>query len=153
MGICRHPLFLDPGHLARLPVDANLVARLRTNFERVAARGTALAEAFYRRLFAAHPELRPLFPSDMSQQHLKLLATLRAVMDELDQPDAVAPRLLRLGHDHVGYGAKPEHYPIVCEHLAEAMREVGGGDLEVRSDWLTALQRVSAAMLRGTAAP
>jgi nitric oxide dioxygenase len=148
MGITRHPLFLDSGALPAVPVDLALMARLRNSFETVSD-GTALADAFYFKLFAAHPQLRALFPTDMAAQKEKLLASLRTVVIEMHRPDVVGTALARLGKSHVGYGAKPEHYPVVCQMMLEALVEVGKIDADTRNDWRTALERVSAAMLRG----
>jgi hemoglobin-like flavoprotein len=51
----------------------------------------------------------------------------------------------------VRYGARPEHYPVVCDELVLAMGEIAGDawgqDLE--RDWRNALHLVSAAMMAG----
>jgi hemoglobin-like flavoprotein len=153
MSITKHPLFLDTDNLGSLPIDAQLIARLRASFESVRPDGAALAAAFYRRLFAAHPQLRMLFPADMTRQMEKLIAALSLVVDEMHRPDLVGPQLARLGGAHVAYGALPEHYPIVCDTLVEALTEVGHIDAEARAEWRTALERISAAMLRGARKP
>jgi len=149
MSVTKHPLFLDSDNLGPLPIDAQLIARLRASFERVRPEGAALAQAFYRRLFAAHPQLRLLFPTDMTRQMEKLIATLSLVVDEMHRPEVVGPNLAQLGGAHVGYGARPEHYPVVCETLVEALVEVGQIDAEARAEWRTALERISGAMQRG----
>jgi len=106
-------------------------------------------ELFYERLFRRAPTVRPLFPADMADQRRKLVETLAFVVQHLRSPDEVLPRLRALGASHLKYGARPEHYPVVCEELVAAMGEVAGDawDAEIERDWKNALHLVSAAML------
>lgn len=155
MGVTKHPLFLEPGHLGRLRADERSIARLRASYHELALHGTALADVFYARLFERQPALRGLFPSDLAAQKKKLLDSLGLVVANLHEPALVATALERLGHGHVGYGARTEHYPIVCAELLAAIGEIGGPtfDADLLDEWRTALEQVSAAMLRGAARP
>jgi nitric oxide dioxygenase len=49
---------------------------VRTSFALVVPIQDAIAALFYDRLFAARPELRRLFPADLSGQKQKLMALL-----------------------------------------------------------------------------
>jgi hemoglobin-like flavoprotein len=149
MAITKHPLFLDADNLGATPFDAALMARLRASFERVKPNAPALADAFYRRLFERAPQVRMLFPDDMVKQKQKLVAALALVVEEMHRPDVIGPKLAQLGVAHVGYGARPEHYPLVGATLLDALTEVGGLDAELRTEWRTAIERISAAMMRG----
>jgi hemoglobin-like flavoprotein len=153
MAVTKHPLFLDADNLGATPLDAALLARLRASFERVKTNAPALADAFYRRLFERAPQVRMLFPDDMARQKEKLVATLVLVVDEMHRPDVVGPKLAQLGFAHLGYGARPEHYPIVGATLVDALAEVGGLDAELRTEWRTAIERIAAAMIRGAHKP
>jgi methyl-accepting chemotaxis protein len=131
-----------------LDVDA-----LETSFDLVAPRGDQLAEIFYSRLFAAAPEVAPLFAgTNMEEQRAKLLATLVVLRRSLRDLDAVAGQLRALGSRHAGYGAKPVHYPIVAATLIGAMAEVAGDDWQVEYEraWVDALTVVADAMLNGS---
>jgi len=149
MSITRHPLYDDPRSLAPAPLDVGLVRRLETSFGAIAGRADLLVELFYERLFRRAPTVRPLFPADMADQRRKLVETLAFVVQHLRSPDEVLPRLRALGASHLKYGARPEHYPVVCEELVAAMGEVAGDawDAEIERDWKNALHLVSAAML------
>lgn len=151
MSITRHPLYDDPRSLAPAPLDVGLVGRLETSFRAIAGRADLLVERFYDRLFRRAPGVRPLFPTDMTEQRRKLVAALAFVVQHLRSPDEVLPRLRQLGAKHVEYGAQAEHYPVVCEELVLAMGEVAAEswDEEIERDWRNALHLVSAAMLAG----
>ncbi len=151
MSITRHPLYDDPRSLAPAPLDEGLVRRLEASFHGLAGQADALAERFYDRLFRRAPGVRPLFPEDLREQRKKLVDTLAFVVQHLRSPDEVLPRLRSLGTAHVKYGARPEHYPVVCEELVFAMGEIAGTawDTDTERDWRNALHLVSAAMIGG----
>lgn len=152
MTISRHPLYDDPRSLAPAPLDLGLVRRLEASFRGLAGQADLLAERFYERLFRRAPAVRTMFPENMTEQRKKLVETLAFVVQHLRSPDEVLPRLRSLGTAHVKYGARPEHYPIVCEELVAAMGEMGGAswDAEIERDWKNALHLVSAAMIAGS---
>jgi nitric oxide dioxygenase len=84
-------------------------------------------DTFYARLFAAVPEVEPLFAAtDLRRQKAMLLAALVLVRKSLRDLDELVPKLYALGARHVDYGALPEHYPVVGEALIGAMAEVAG---------------------------
>ena len=153
MSITRHPLYDDPRSLAPAPLDEGLVRRLEASFRVLGGEADALAERFYERLFRRAPAVRRLFPEDLREQRKKLVAALAFVVEHLRSPDEVLPRLRALGTAHVKYGARPEHYPIVCEELVLAMGEIAGTawDPNIERDWKNALHLVSAAMIAGAA--
>lgn len=149
-----HPLANLIDETGDFPVDRTdlrLAERLRRSFNSLLARRSDLARVFYGHLFKSYPELRRLFPGDMSLQEKKLLETLGWVVGNLDRPAEVRPVVKQLGAKHVGYGAKPEHYPIVRDMLVQAMRESAGEDWssDIESDWLTAIDLLSRMMLAG----
>jgi hypothetical protein len=80
-----------------------------------------------------------------------LLATLVLLRKSLRDLDAIAPKLRQLGARHVGYGARPEHYPVVAEVLLASMAEIAGNawTTELTAAWAGALGVVAAAMLEG----
>lgn len=83
---------------------------LERSFKAVAPKGDEFVAAFYARLFANHPELKPLFgATDMAAQQKKLLGALVPAVENLRCPDVLGPVLKDLGRRHAGYGAKAEH--------------------------------------------
>ena len=124
---------------------------LETSFDLVAARGDELMDVFYSRLFAAAPAVRPLFPANMARQKTMLLGALVLLRKSLHNLDAIEPTLRSLGARHVGYGAEPEHYPVVGSTLIASMAAIAGDDWqpEYEAAWSVAFELVAGAMLAG----
>jgi methyl-accepting chemotaxis protein len=128
------------------------VETLEKSFDLVAPRGNELVDRFYRRLFETAPSTKPLFARvDMEKQKSSLLATLITLREALRDLSLVVPDLRELGARHVGYGARPEHYPIVGSVLLETMAEIGGADWkpEYTAAWAEAYKAVERVMLEG----
>ena len=157
MAVRRHPMATQAstGALDRVPLDAELVARLHATYEVVRSQEVRFAETFYAKLFAAAPHLRRMFPNDLVEQANKLTAALDAVVQNFENPAANAATLADLGRRHAGYGARPEHYDLVVDLLIESMRELGGTAIdEVRlQEWHRALQLISQQMIAAAASP
>lgn len=151
MPVRRHPVATSKGEhtLSNLPVDGALIARLKASFLIVREHGVRLAEIFYAKLFAAAPHLRPLFRADIASQSEKLIASLDAIVRNLEAPHENAEMLAALGKRHAGYGAKPEHYDLVIDLLVESMRELldSRADPRMLDEWRTTLRLVSDQML------
>ncbi|MEV4641365.1 globin domain-containing protein [Actinoplanes sp. NPDC049548] len=119
----------------------------------VTDRPVALAEAFYRHLFQLAPDVREMFPEDMTAQNERLCRALLAAVQALVDPDRFAAgmenTLRRLGHDHAHrYAVKPEHYPYVGHALVRAVRDVSGDwTVATSSAWIWVYDWMSAHML------
>jgi nitric oxide dioxygenase len=142
MKLSTHPLAENvlPG-IPGAPVDIRLIQRLRASLGLLLAKGDLLPCTFYALLFERYPVLRGLFPKEMTEQRGKLAKTLAWVVAHLDQQDVVLGSVRDLGRRHVGYGAKPEHYPLVRDALVEAMARTGGSDWDdtLTQDWRQAI--------------
>jgi nitric oxide dioxygenase len=102
-----------------------------------------ITPVFYRRMFAAHPELeRDLFNRGNQAQGdqqsalagaIAAYATLLVADDGRDPVDVLA----RIAHKHASLGITEDQYPIVHEHLFAAIVEVLGDAVtdEVASAW------------------
>ena len=135
-------------------MNLNLEA-LESSFDLIAPRGDELMDVFYAGLFAAAPAVKPLFAgTDLPRQKTMLLGTLVLLRKSLRDLDAIVPKLRELGARHVGYGAEPEHYPVVGEVLIAAMAEVAGPawSPEYAQAWAEAFGVVAGAMLEGAEA-
>ncbi len=104
------------------------VKLVQQSFAKVAPISEQAAVLFYDRLFEVAPAVKSMFPSDLTEQRKKLMATLAVVVNGLTNLEAVLPAASALAKRHVSYGAKPEHYPVV-----------GGALLwTLEKDWATA---------------
>jgi len=124
---------------------------VRASFESLEEYSDSVVQLFYGRLFEIAPQVRPLFRVDLTQQSRKLLDMLTTIVSAIDNFEALRPRLEDLGHKHIAYGAKPEHYDALRVALLWAM---GAAldlefDKETRAAWGELLGMVSGAMIAG----
>ncbi len=88
--------------------------------------GRRFAQKFYARLFEQAPEIRALFPDDLSPQVTKLTDMLAALVGKLDSPMELAHLLHALGERHRGYGVDARHFAPVGRALFETLEsEIG----------------------------
>ncbi len=99
-------------------MEPEQVKLVQQTFAQVVPIADKAAEIFYDRLFEIAPAVKPLFHGDMAEQRRKLIATLAVVVNGLGDLPSVLPAASALAKRHVGYGARPEHYPVVGEALA-----------------------------------
>jgi len=91
--------------------------------------GLAITTLFYKNMFESHPELMNLFnmgnQANGTQQQ-SLASAVFAYAANIDNAAALQPVIERIVHKHVSVGIKPEHYPIVGNHLIGAIKAVLG---------------------------
>jgi nitric oxide dioxygenase len=90
---------------------------VQDSFAKVAPISEKAAELFYGRLFEIAPQVRAMFPDDMTEQRKKLMATLAIVVNGLNNLDTILPAASALAKRHVSYGAEAAHYPVVGQAL------------------------------------
>jgi len=125
------------------------VALVQQSFGKVAPIADTAAGLFYNRLFEIAPEVRPLFPADLTEQRKKLMATLAVVVNGLAKLDAVLPAASALARKHVGYGVTAAHYAPVGVALLWTL-EQGLGPAwtpEVKAAWTAAYATLSGFMI------
>ena len=126
---------------------------LEQSFEKVKPRAEEFAASFYDNLFAAHPEVKPLFANtNMVEQREHLIAALVLVIENLRKPEVLGEALKNLGAKHVGYGTIPQHYPaVVGEALLTTFEQYLHQDwtIEAKLAWTDAFGAISALMLDG----
>src|SRR5215472_11351885 len=103
------------------------IAAIQQSFAKVLPISEQAAMLFYGRLFEIAPEVKPLFHGDMTEQGRKLMATLAAVVNSLDNLEAVLPAASALAKRHVEYGVKAADYAPVGDALLWTL-EKGLGD-------------------------
>ena len=122
---------------------------VQSSFKKVVPIAGTAADLFYDRLFETAPHLRPLFPTDMTEQKKKLMAMLGTVVAGLNNLDTLMPAVRALGRRHSGYGAKAQHYAPVGSALLWTL-EKGLGEAftpEVKDAWATAYIVLSTTMI------
>ena len=119
-----------------------------TTFARLAVMPEVAAALFYERLFAANPEFRMLFKSDMRIQGVKLMTTLSLVVYNLPKPGQVLPAIRELAVRHVEYGVKLADYDALRDALLWTLEQVLGKDFTpaVREAWTVCYDELAGEM-------
>lgn len=127
---------------------------IRESFPLIREIAIPVSLLFYGRLFDLDPSLRRLFKIDMKEQSKKLVATLDALVESVDDWEKIVPVLRDLGQRHAGYGVKEQHYDKVCSALVWAFGQAlqPGFDDEVRAAWTAVILAVNEQMKIGAAA-
>ena len=108
--------------------------------------------AFYKNLFTAHPEFKPLFSNDIRTQHKKLLMAMVTVIESLkDDKVPWTPILSHLGHQHQKVQVKPEFFALFRQVMLQTMAEFLGEQWtsEVEQTWEDALTLIMDHMVKG----
>ena len=125
------------------------VMLLQQSFVNVAPIAGQVAIMFYDRLFELAPQVKVIFPADMTEQRQKLMATLAVVVNGLSNLQSVLPAASALAKRHIAYGAKPEHYPVVGSALLWTLEKCLGDAWtpEVAEAWTVAYGTLSTSMI------
>jgi hemoglobin-like flavoprotein len=130
-------------------VTPEQVQLVQQSFGRVAPISEQAAALFYDRLFEIAPQVKAMFPADMTEQRKKLMATLAVVVNGLGNLEAILPAASALAKRHVSYGAKPAHYSVVGGALLWTL-EKGLGEAwtpETAAAWTAAYGTLSGYMI------
>jgi len=129
------------------------VKLVQSSFKKVEPIAEQAGDIFYNRLFEIAPEVRPMFPDEMSNQKSKLMSMLGTAVNNLHQVDVIIPAVQDLGRKHVDYGVKDEHYQPVGEALIFTLEKGLGDDFtpEVKDAWLTTYTTLQAVMTKAAA--
>lgn len=114
--------------------------------------GLALTTHFYKRMFQHHPELKNMFNmgnQKNGKQQQALAMAILAYAEHISNPSALLPDLHQIGHKHVSLEIRPEHYPIVGNHLIAAIKEVLGDSAteDILNAWEAAYYQLAELMI------
>lgn len=133
-------------------LDPKDIERIRASFDYLLPLQEDAAEAFYHELFERYPDVREMFPHDMSEQTGKLWSVLVTAVEGLEDFDSLRPTLRDLGARHVDYGVVAAHYDAVAEVLVDTVALAMGPEFTDlhRKAWEAVLGAVVVEMLGGT---
>ena len=128
------------------------VRLVQDSMVRLKPRMAETADEFYRLLFERHPEVRPMFPPDLSRLRVKFATELETIVRAIPDFPSFLYHARHLGARHVGYGVRVSHYGLVRVVLLEAIAgELGDAwTPEVSGAWAAAYDVITEAMLMGT---
>ena len=127
----------------------NQIELVQTSFSKVAPIAATAADLFYGRLFEIAPQVRDMFPENLSEQKKKLMAMLGAAVAGLSTLDTLMPAVRALGRSHAGYGVTARHYAPVGSALLWTLEQGLGADFtpDVKDAWATAYIMLSTTMI------
>jgi hemoglobin-like flavoprotein len=125
------------------------VQLVQQSFSKVVPIADQAAVLFYDRLFETAPQVKAMFPADLTEQRKKLMATLAVVVNGLGDLTSILPAASALAKRHVTYGAKVEHYPVVGAALLWTLEKgLGEGWTPAIADaWTAAYGTLSGFMI------
>ena len=129
---------------------------LENSFAKIRDRETEFSASFYVRLFALHPELKPLFKNvDIAAQEKKLIVSLAMIVENIRNPEPLNAALKSLGAYHHEVGTLREHYPFIGQALLDTFAAFLEDDWNHHTEqaWLDAYNVISDLMLEGAKNP
>jgi hemoglobin-like flavoprotein len=128
------------------------IALIKVSYAQVSSTPRQLAGRFYDHLFTAAPNLRPLFPADLTTLQGHFEAALALVVRNLEEVNALHQSLRDLGAQHVHWGARPEDYVTAREALVAAIGSLSPSwDSTLERHWRAAVTAIVVPMLEGAA--
>lgn len=136
-------------------MNTQQIRLVQDSFEHVKPIAGTAADLFYNRLFELDPSLRPMFKADISEQKIKLMATLAFAVSGLSQPERILGAVRQLGQRHAGYGVRPDHYQTVGTALLWTLEQGLGEHFSpaVAEAWTAAYGLVAATMQEAAPLP
>jgi len=84
---------------------------------------TEMVSRLYELLFERHPDVREMFPADMSAQVHRFVTEIEVFAVAMPDLRAVEERAAQLGARHARYGVRAAHFPFVRDALLDVLGE------------------------------
>ncbi len=117
----------------------------------------SVAKRFYTTLFIKHPQVKALFPTELTELSTKLISVFELVVFSFSEHSPneyylhkdVLKALRALGQKHTEKGIDSAYYPLANEILLQSMKEEAGYIFapEVEEAWKLAFHHLSTCML------
>ena len=123
---------------------------IRRSFDAIWPVRRNLADLFYGRFFELAPDAKPLFPSDMERQHLKLMDMIAAIVGALDKGELFHSLIRHTGRQHAQFGVKSSHFVAFGNALIWGLEQQFGDAFtpELKEAWVTLYDAVQSEMMR-----
>jgi hemoglobin-like flavoprotein len=129
------------------------VVLIRRSFDSIWPVRGKLAALFYLRFFELAPDARPLFPTEMERQNLKLMDMIAAIVGAIENKELFRSILVHTGRDHARFGAKPQHFVAFGAALIWGLEQQFGAAFssEHKDAWVRLYDAVQRNMIEGAA--
>ncbi len=111
---------------AMTPTQIEIV---RDSFHLINRRSRDASRIFYEELFRMAPEMRKMFPEDLTVQHAKFIQMVSAIVNSLDHVNRISDYVADLGRRHMAYDVENEHYAIFGEAFLSMLEKLLDRDL------------------------
>lgn len=128
-----------------MPLSDRQLELIRSSFAALRDDPAPKSIEFYEALFRHAPELRELFRDDLTNQGMRFMSTLGAIVDNLHNPGAMASRYADLGAGHRALGVTARDFEPMGKALIETLESTLGARFtdEMRAAWETAYAEFS----------
>ena len=123
-----HPDRRGPDPARSRPMTPEQIRLVQQSATVLLPRSDAWSTAFYDELFRTHPEVRPLFPDDLTLLRAKFTDEIAALLELIGDLTEFEERASRLGADHAGYGVRAAHYRASSTALIAAVDQALGDE-------------------------
>jgi len=133
-----------------MPLSERQMTLIRDSFDMLRDDIEPRSIQFYDALFEHAPHLRDMFREDIAGQGMRFMSTLRVIIDNLHNPDAMADRYSDLGEGHKAMGVKAVDFEPMGRALIETLANALGDDFtpETRAAWQAAYTEFSAEIIK-----
>ncbi|KAL4971334.1 globin-like protein [Aspergillus desertorum] len=137
--------YATSSHVSLRPQQIQIV---KSTIPALEQHGLEITSLFYKKMLAKHPELNNIFNTShqvTGAQSAALAHAVWAYASNIEQPEALATAVSRIGHKHASLGVTADQYSIVGEHLLAAIKEVLGDAVTppVVDAWTAAYQQLA----------
>ncbi len=98
------------------------IALIRRSFADLQPCASHISEAFYEDLFQRHDKIRALFPGDITNQRMKFMDAIEALVRIADDAEEMDRRINELAKMHAQFGLEPSHFSAMQDALIDTLR-------------------------------
>jgi adenylate cyclase len=133
-------------------IEPDMIFLVQSSFAHITQRADEFGMCFYKNLFEAHPELRPLFRNDLAAQTKMLMSILSSAVKGLNRMQEMVGGLRALGKRHPDYGVKRVDYDKVSNALMRTLEEFLADEFtpELHHAWMTVYGMIAETMIEAS---
>ena len=143
--LAQHGGYIFVVRTALTPAQVGIV---QDSFKRIGPQAAETSRIFFDELFRISPELRDLFPDDLTMHKIKFVQMLAGIVRSLDQVATISEEIVDLGRRHMSYDVEATHFPLMGEALLWTFSRVLGAEFtpDVREAWASAYEMIARVM-------
>jgi hemoglobin-like flavoprotein len=150
--LAQHGGYIFLVRTAMTPAQVELV---QESFKRISRQSQEATRLFYDELFRRAPDLKQLFPDDMTRLKAKFVQMLSTIVRSLDQIGQISEDIVDLGRRHISYDVEDQDYANFGDAFLAMLDRLLGVDLspETRDAWAAAYDMMARVMQEASTVP